>query len=237
MTFKKLSLAALAISSLITAVSAQNSQSGNNKFSANDRNIEVQLAPFSATDSPISLNGFKFRYFNSENTAIRLNANITSNSSTEITQAENSDLDLLELKKKTSSFQFMIAPGYEMHFSGTDRLSPYIGGEAVLDYLSNSTRTESQQEDAVKYTKDSNSSDDAGHFGFSLNGVAGFDFYFTKSLYLGAEVNYGLNLKSNLSTKQKSDTKDYEAPDPVKNGSSFSFQPGAMGQFKLGFLF
>ena len=72
MTFKKLSLTALAISSLFTAVSAQNSQSGNNKFSANDRNIEVQLAPFSATDSPISLNGFKFRYFNSENLILRI---------------------------------------------------------------------------------------------------------------------------------------------------------------------
>jgi outer membrane protein W len=220
---------------LFGSVTAQNNQSGDFKFSANDRNVEVQYAgPFA--DSPFSIDGIKLRYFNTDNTALRLRANITSTSSSTVTQQENSDSKLLELKKKESSFQFMVAPGYEMHFSATNRLSPYIGGEAVIDYLSSSVRTESQDENAVYYSKTSNGTD-PGYFGFSLNGVAGFDFYVTKSLYLGVEVNYGLTLKSNLSQKTKSDAKEFKEAEPIKNGGSFSFQPGAIGQYRLGFIF
>jgi outer membrane protein W len=237
MILKNRLLTFVAAVSLFGSVTAQNNQSGDFKFSANDRNVEVQYAgPF--TGSPFSMPVIKLRYFNTDNTALRLRANISSNSSTTPTERDNSDGKTIELKDKSSSFQFMVAPGYEMHFSGTNRLSPYIGGEAVIDYKSSSEREESfdvSTGNSVVYKKTSNQ--DPGYFGFSLNGVAGFDFYLTKSLYLGVEVNYGLTLKSNLSTKVKTDDKDVDEVDPVKNGGSFSFQPSAIGQYRLGFIF
>ncbi|MBI33782.1 MAG: hypothetical protein CMP67_00280 [Flavobacteriales bacterium] len=231
----------VAATMLALNVSAQNGQTSNFKFSSGDRNLELQLVPLSLNNSPITLNGIKFRYFTSENAALRLNVNLNSNSNTNITQMGVDSTDTPELKEKTSSFGFKLAPGYEMHFSGTNKLSPYVGGELVIDYQTNSFREETETIDnKVVYTKTSNSSsgdNTPGYFGLSLNGIAGFDFYFTKSLYLGTELNYGLTLKSNLSTKIKSDQEGFTASDPQKNGSSMSFAPMAVGQFKLGFLF
>ena len=236
MKLKKISFALLvAAAALTTSVSAQNEAknqtSSDFKFSGGDMNLEIQMASPFAAGEPFSLDGVKFRYFLSNTSAFRLNVNVNASSETEITDQEDTDADLLELKKKTADFEFKIAPGYEMHFSGTNKLSPYVGGDVVLNFARNSVKTDDQVANEVVYDKTSN-----GSFTFGLNGVAGFDYYFAKSLYIGAELNYGLNMTSEFATKKTSDREDSE--DEIdKNGGSFNFAPAAMGKFKLGFIF
>ena len=236
MKLKKISLALLvAVAALTTNVSAQNEAKNQNssdfKFSGGDMNLEVQMASPFVSGEPFSLDGVKFRYFLSNTSAFRLNVNVNAKSNTDITQQEDAEPEELELKDKTSEFGFKIAPGYEMHFSGTNKLSPYIGGEVVLDFQRKSDNTEEQVVKDVKYVKTSN-----GSFTFGLNGVAGFDYYFAKSLYIGAELNYGLNMTSVFATKTTSDKDNFDEIEK-KNGGSYSFAPAAMGKFKLGFIF
>ena len=236
MKLKKISFALLvAAAALTTSVSAQNEAknqtSSDFKFSGGDMNLEIQMASPFAAGEPFSLDGVKFRYFLSNTSAFRLNVNVNASSETEITDQEDTDADLLELKKKTADFEFKIAPGYEMHFSGTNKLSPYVGGDIVLDFQRSSKNVESQPDEDLIYKKTT-----SGSFAFGLNGVAGFDYYFAKSLYIGAELNYGLNMTSEFATKTTNDIEGVDDTE-VKNGGSFSFAPAAMGKFKLGFIF
>jgi len=236
MKLKKISFALLvAATALTTSVSAQNEAknqtSSDFKFSGGDMNLEIQMASPFAAGEPFSLDGVKFRYFLSNTSAFRLNVNVNASSNTDITQQEDADIDELELKDKTADFEFKIAPGYEIHFSGTNKLSPYVGGDVVLNFARNSVKEDLQVVKDVKYTKTSD-----GSFTFGLNGVAGFDYYFAKSLYIGAELNYGLNMTSEFAEKTTYDV-DSESDSEIKKGGSFSFAPAAMGKFKLGFIF
>ena len=236
MKLKKISFALLVVAAaLTTSVSAQNEAknqtSSDFKFSGGDMNLEIQMASPFAAGEPFSLDGVKFRYFLSNTSAFRLNVNVNASSNTDITQQEDAEADLLELKEKTADFEFKIAPGYEIHFSGTNKLSPYVGGDVVLNFARNSVKEDLQVVKDVKYTKTSD-----GSFTFGLNGVAGFDYYFAKSLYIGAELNYGLNMTSEFAEKTTYDV-DSESDSEIKKGGSFSFAPAAMGKFKLGFIF
>ena len=237
MKLKKISFALLvAATALTTSVSAQNEAknqtSSDFKFSGGDMNLEIQMASPFAAGEPFSLDGVKFRYFLSNTSAFRLNVNVNASSNTDITQQEDADIDELELKDKTADFEFKIAPGYEIHFSGTNKLSPYVGGDVVLNFARNSVKEEDQLVDKKLETKKVSE----GSFTFGLNGVAGFDYYFAKSLYIGAELNYGLNMTSEFAEKTTYDV-DSESDSEIKKGGSFSFAPAAMGKFKLGFIF
>ncbi|MBK9599500.1 MAG: hypothetical protein IPO60_14615, partial [Flavobacteriales bacterium] len=49
-------------------------------------------------------------------------------------------------KKKESSITIAVQPGLEKHMTGTDRLSPYIGGYLDLNYTSKNKKEETTVE-------------------------------------------------------------------------------------------
>ncbi|MBK7298022.1 MAG: hypothetical protein IPI91_15940, partial [Flavobacteriales bacterium] len=63
---------------------------------------------------------------------------------TTITQDEDGESDMLELKDKESSITIAVQPGLEKHMTGTDRLSPYIGGYLDLSFTNKNTKKETQ---------------------------------------------------------------------------------------------
>ena len=115
------------------------------KQTGGEKNIEVQFSPLGG--SPISTNGIRFRMFNSESSAIRIGLGLggstvtTVNSqASEYTGATTVALDALYDYER--SFNFNIRPGYEIHFDGTDRLSPYVGVELMFGIGRNSIERE-----------------------------------------------------------------------------------------------
>lgn len=238
MNFKKLTLTfvgAVALASSVSAQEAETTSNSGNKFAAGDNNLEFTFASPFASANPFGLenNTVKYRKFVSSSVAYRLSASLTYSSESTVTQQEDSDADLELLKDKESAFGLMLAPGYEMHFAGSEKLSPYVGGQVIIGYNSSSDRTEDQDaDDKLYYTKTKN-----GSMSFGFGGVAGFDYYIAKSLYVGAELNYNLVMTNDLATKTKSDLADFEEPDPSKNGGSTSFAPAAVSSFRIGFLF
>lgn len=202
------------------------------KSASGDKTLELQFSPFG--DNPIDINGIRMRWFKSNNNAFRLNAFLSVSNDTEITQQEDSNNNLKELRDKAFAFTISLRPGMERHFKGTDRLSPYYGWESELTYRTTSFKVESQFANDVKYTKTINQE---GYLRLGANLIAGFDYYVAKKLYLGAELGFGASWTKLLSVKTKSDIDGFTEPDPAKRGSSFDVGPNVNAQIRLGYAF
>lgn len=100
---------------------------------------------------------FKGRYFTSEQFAYRGTLVIDNESA-----------------KNNNKFALGLGFGVEKHFTGTDRLSPYVGGDVML-------KLENQKVANVS----------SSNFGFGLRGVFGADYYFAKRVFLGVEAGLG----------------------------------------------
>ncbi|WP_066835797.1 hypothetical protein [Rufibacter ruber] len=112
--FKKFLLVSWVALAMAAPVFAQESGS-EFKPQAGEITAEVQLNLTNSSGSTITLNGIRGRYFLSPTKAFRLGISGSINNS-----------DLANDVERTSS-TFRIPPGIENHFTGTERLSPYIG--------------------------------------------------------------------------------------------------------------
>jgi len=188
------------------------------KFQGGEKNLEVEFNPFGG--SPIGMNGIRFRMFNSESSAIRIGFNIGGTNDNQVYQQQDkidgSDgaiVILPELNQTQQTFNFAIRPGYEMHFAGTDRLSPYVGAELMYAMSSSTiTREFHNSNNADDQTKPENwqtwdMTVKNGSSTFGLNALAGVDFYFVDNFYLGAEINLGFH---NTSYKDRETTASNE---------------------------
>jgi len=198
-----------------------------NKQVAGSKNLEVLFAPLGG--SPISLGGIKYRSFSSETSAFRVSVFVGFDSSTDVSLGGGSD-GLGELNSTSSTFDFSVRPGLEKHFTGTDKLSPYIGGEVLVGFSSSTEKDEMYATEAFE-NKTKN-----GSLTFGLNALAGVDYYFAQNIYLGAEFGFGFTFESMNDTKFEStqnDVDDVTSP----NGSGINLGPTAVGQIRLGWLF
>ncbi len=215
---KKLFITALTFASVLSAANAQ-------EFKASKGNVTADLSLFTkgifATESPVVLNGgmLKGRYFLSDDLAFRGAFNLTTKS--------NKDTSNEDLVKKESASQFGLRLGLEKHFAGTDHLSPYIGGELGMSYLSTSSSSEPKQGDKTKI-------EGPNTIGFGAGVFLGADYYIVKNVYLGVEA--GLNFATN-SVGSVKNTVGSNSTEGTKQGSVTGFSVGANAGFKLGFVF
>lgn len=234
-----------------------------------EKNLQVLFAPLGG--QPISINGISFRKFNDTGTgAWRLNLFIGMTNNTDI-NIQAGDMDNFPTadtsfsfgtgadtvitthgsnpqgEKNTKTFTFSIRPGYEKHFAGTDRLSPYVGAELLFSKTT-STVTEDQiqrnpatpaynsydsltsQTISAPYTvyslESKNHKDDGAATTFGINLIAGFDFYFAKNLSLGAEMGFGFSTTSypdyeSQELKSTASTADYVPFNPLTNTQGY----------------
>jgi opacity protein-like surface antigen len=203
------------------------------KQTGGEKNLEVQFAPLGG--NPVSISGIRFRMFNSATSAIRVGLFIGGTSEKSVVAADE-DADTPELVDTDKTFDVTIRPGYEKHFAGTERLSPYIGGEILFNMHSETNIDESHNtfDDQVATATTTD-----GSTTFGLNVVAGTDFYFANSIYLGAEIGFGFAMTNNKDTEVEYEgyPDGVDAPDPEPNGSSSAWGPNVNGAIRLGWLF
>ncbi|HNP18829.1 MAG TPA: BT1926 family outer membrane beta-barrel protein [Fulvivirga sp.] len=202
------------------------------KANGGEKTLELQFEPFG--NNPIGLNGIRARWFSTSSSAFRLNLFLGINTDSQITQQEDTDNNLKELRDKFFTFSINVRPGFEKHLKGTERLSPYFGVEGDLAYQTSSSRSENQNGTDVNYFKTIN---DNGFFRIGANAIAGLDYYITKKLYLGTEFGFGLSFTKLLAIKVKSDATGFTEPEPAKRGSSFDLGPNVNAQIRLGYAF
>jgi hypothetical protein len=98
---------------------------------------------------------------------------------------------LQAIDSSASRFDFTIAIGLEKHLGTTRRLDPYVGGDLIIGRIGGTTtniNTDVTDVTGTAKTQQINQQD--GGFTFGLRGVAGFNFFLSKNLSLGAEFGY-----------------------------------------------
>jgi hypothetical protein len=186
---------------------------------------EVNFNPFSS--SPISINYLRFRTFVTERQAFRMGFSIGLRNQKAIENVTQ------------SSFEISLRPGYEWHFVGTERLSPYVGLDADLTIKSSSF---SDDRDAatrgsvrsISGAWDTNGTE-RGFTRFGANFLIGADYYLIKHLYLGLEIGYGFQVSNSadISVTPFSGS----SPQPNKGGSTFQLGSNFNSSLRLGFVF
>jgi len=238
-----------------------------------EKNIEVNFAPLGG--NPVSITGIKLRSFSSQTSAMRLgvflgwsnNSEITQEADERITDVNDDDYNdkgqvlAIELKKKTSTTSIALQPGMEKHFTGTDRLSPYVGAFVNIGYSTKKVVDEKGYMPTGALSSlpgpDDSSVDQflgydqtkTGTLNLGLNGVAGFDYYIAQHLYLGAEIGFGFAMNKDLKSKTENlstimnDANDGIIEDTatgesvLNNKSSVQIGPNVVGQLRMGWLF
>ncbi len=210
---KKIILTAVAVFGFAFA-NAQEEKSG---FKASTGNLTTELSVNGLIDN-VSFNlqdqgfdnemMFKARYFKSESIAYR--GLFTIGVDSETTKMNPDDL-------KESTTKIGLGFGVEKHFAGTDRLSPYVGGDLLVGFNSSKVEQGSYEE--------------KGPNGFRLGvrGVFGADYYFAKNLYLGVEAGLGIFYHNTGKTEINGTT--------VNDGSNrFEITPSVVGGVRVGFI-
>lgn len=189
-------LAALFAVSMV-AVNAQESY----KPEAGKLSVELGFSPFSS--DAISLQGgeFKVIYSLNENFGIRLGLGITSAGGSYDAGETGAALD----KQSVKGTMFSITPGITYSFVGTNKLTPYVGAEIAFatEFLK---MHQEKTVSSANWERNTSSSVTGGdiprQFGFAL--FTGFNYYFAKNLYIGAEAGFGI-----ASTSYKYATDEY----------------------------
>jgi len=182
---------------------------------------EMNFDPFSG--NALSINYLRFRLFRTTDQAYRIGfAGSFRN------EAPQSDV-------KRNYYELNIRPGYEKHFKGTDRLSPYLGAE--LDFaIKQSTYT---NDAGGPYSEIKGAWTDNGlergftRFGFNI--IAGADFYFAKHFYVGTEFGFGL--QSTKSADIEITPTGLTTPTIFEGGSTLQVGPNFNSSIRLGFVF
>lgn len=219
---------------------------------------ELNFTPFG--ESPLSVNGLKFRFFGEENFAIRSQLNIaTTSSESVISQAgelvEGSDSNAEPVMMKASTFDFSFAPGVELHTGDADRVSPYFGAYFLIGAGNSEVEAETwgpidvSNVDVPANWQNWSTIQTTPYASLGLGLLSGVDFYFSDNIYLGAEIALAferINWKdtettfSNLRGYQLSinpgDPGAVDTPAPLVNGKDSSFGPSVNGAIRLGYI-
>lgn len=197
---------------------------GNSNLSLNDRD-----------EKGINRGGLlRFRYFAKENLAFRVGINVTHEGETENvyggTNQENKGTF------KISNTAFLLNLGVEKHFSGTEKLSPYVGGDLLFQAGSSKEEWNNATQSGSRYDENNKGSlKGPGTIGFGARGVVGADYYFAKRVFLGAEAGLGF-LYSKLG---KTTIKDNDDPTVTLKsaGNEFELSPSVITGIRIGFVF
>ena len=189
-----------------------------------------QLGLFTAgSGQPYSLfnSAIRARYFINEGLATRIHLGINGASTTE-NFAEKSDGTGDKGTRTAKTNQITFGVGAEKHFTGTDRLSPFVGFQILIQSRSASEKWDKydgsgynkdfQQTISGKATIGGNTFNKSSSFGAGL--YAGFDYYFLENVYIGTELSLGFS-----STK----TADVTIETTINNNTSKSVELGGKG--------
>lgn len=212
-----------------------------------------------------SINQIKFRYFKNESLAIRyaMGLNRVSKNESETQNYGSNPIDN-EINKKYT--HFTAGFGFEKHFKGTRRLSPYIGAELALAIkrTSSNTNTKTTKKEikgtwfetkiisipgingGYNYTTTSYFAE-RGYSSFGINGIVGFDYYVSNHLFVGYEIIFEISKKwyqkieineTNITTSVPgSGYNSGQNYYPNTEANDFELGPKIINGFRLGYIF
>jgi opacity protein-like surface antigen len=179
---KKNILLVAAVAVLGLSASAQKPTEGNNS------SLEVGLNIGENGGETFTAPSLRYRYFIAPNMAVRFGLSLDGTKSTE-TFYENADYTGATGTQEIKGGSWSVSPGFEYHFAGTDKLSPYAG--VSLMFGGGSSEETWTNFDGTGYssvvTAGSITSKES-MMGWGI--VFGCDFYFAENIFVGAEFGY-----------------------------------------------
>ncbi|MDR1121997.1 MAG: hypothetical protein LBM08_13915 [Dysgonamonadaceae bacterium] len=208
---KKFLFLAVMFALSITVIRAQES----NKPEKGTLMLEAGLSPFSTENIQLQEGQIKAVYMTSDNFGFRVGIGFQSASASEDNGLDDEDW----IKESAGATQLSFTPGLISFLPGTKNLSPYFGAELII--ITESNKSVTQSEDYRQVIK--NSDNPARIFGLGV--FSGFNYYFSKNLYVGAEL--GLSFKSqsfkyeSIETTIDGDRETSDTPEYKFRASSF----------------
>ncbi len=194
-----------------------------------DLQLEMEFSPLGA--NPIKISSLKARYFANEGMAYRMGV-FMGGTKTPTTVIENN----IELSSTSSSFDLNLRPGFEKHFEGSNKLSPYCGSELAFTVAKTGSKDESlwfSNQAQIKTQKTKSSTTSLG-----LNVFSGADFYLSEKLYMGVEIGFGFMFdgkgKTSVSWKNPEDSSEVSS-ETVGNSTNIQWGPNYQGTIRLGY--
>ncbi len=180
--------------------------------------------------------GLRFRYFATENIAIRLSLGFSSSKTTnnfyenEIDNTGGAGTYVSRMGTTT------IGIGGEYHFKGTEKLSPYAGLD--INFGMGKMTTEGDQTDGTTWVAaDYSEESEQKTAGFGVGLIAGTDYYFAEHFYLGVELGLGFN---SYTAKEGTSSFTVAGVTTETTGNEMKqsgFGNNVMGMFRLGWRF
>ncbi len=173
------------------------------------------------------------RYFLSNNLALRLGFNLTSNGTKENVYSGTGALGYV----RENNTLFLVNLGIEHHFKGTHRLSPYVGGDILIGV--NSFNRTLENTNGTTFVNNFNQEvKGPNSLSFGIRGVFGADYYISKNLYLGAEAGLGFTSTTAGETTITTTIGGATTTNNFKStGTSFNFSPTVVTGVRIGFVF
>lgn len=204
------------------------------KPTAGSVTTEVNLNLTTGNTTDLIGGGLSFRYFLNETGALTLGFGILSDKSEE-TFTENSDGTGSTGTQTISTSTIVFRPGYQKHFAGSDKVSPYIGVE--LPIALNSDKEEWSNFDGTEYADDFSKEIKGGSTSFGLNLVGGADFWFTDGMFVGVQVAWGYSSSKQKDTETTTETPVDSETTTRPGGKSGGLSAGTTGGLRFGFKF
>lgn len=185
----------------------------------------------------ISVAGLRFRYFATENIAVRVSLGFNSTKRTQNFYENPTDLSGGAGTFVSKNGSTTIGIGGEYHFKGTEKLSPYAGLDINFGMGKNTTVGEQGNATLGWIGADYSEESERKASGFGVGLVAGTDYYFAENFYLGVELGLGFNahtLKEGMSSITSGGITTETKTAEEKNSS---FATNVQGLFRLGWRF
>lgn len=180
--------------------------------------------------------GLRFRYFATDNIAIRLSLGFSSSKTTNNFyefEADNTGGSGTYVSRMGTT---TIGIGGEYHFKGTEKLSPYAGLD--INFGMGKATTEGDQSNGAAWVApDYSEKSEQKTAGFGVGLIAGTDYYFVENFYLGVELGLGFNSytakEGTASVTSGGVTVEAKGNEMKQSG----FSNNVMGMFRLGWRF
>ncbi|MCE2846874.1 MAG: hypothetical protein LW707_07560 [Sphingobacteriales bacterium] len=229
---KKLFILAAAAVCVGSAAYAQKPTKGN-------VTTEVNLNLTSGNTTDLYGGGLAFRYFLGDDAALSLGFVIATDK-TENNFSENGDGTGATGTQTLSSSTIVFRPGYQKHFGGSDKVSPWVGVELPITLNSAKEEWDNVGPDAdgeLNYADGVTAEVTGGStsFGLTLNG--GADWWFTDGMYLGVQVGWGYNSTTVKDTEVSLTAGGTTTDFSLLGGKSGGFAAQTTGGLRFGFKF
>lgn len=146
-----------------------------------------------ALNDPSNNESLLLRYYYSDNIAFRSGFGVnTFRKKTEtVDSLGNSEV---KFDSTFSQNNFFFAPGIETHLSASNRLDPYLGAGLSFGAIGKTNiETDQRTTDTLGLSSINTTEESGGGFSFGVNLIAGFNYFFTQNMSIGAEYQLGFS--------------------------------------------